>query len=181
MFSRILVALDGSKLAECAIAPACEIARKFANDLIVLRVIGVARQAAVPAGAGSPQPDLQSVEAEFEREAAQDYLRDIQARFLSAGVKVKAEVVMGEPATAIKAMAEDQNVDLIVMSTHGRSGILRLLYGSVAEAVLRGAHTPLLLIPVNGGGVIAGNSHSSPQVDDVCHYNQHSHIPIIQA
>ena len=159
MFSRILVALDGSNLAECAIAPACEIARKFASHVIVLRVIWVARHATVSAGAGSPHPDLQSVEAEFEREAAQDYLGDIQARFLHSGVNVQAEVAVGEPATAIKAMAGEKCVDLIIMSTHGRSGILRLLYGSVAEAVLRGAHTPLLLIPVNGGGVMGGNSH----------------------
>jgi nucleotide-binding universal stress UspA family protein len=50
----------------------------------------------------------------------------------------------------IKTVAEAHNVSLIVMSTHGRSGLLRLLYGSVAEAVLRGAHTPLMLIPIKG-------------------------------
>jgi nucleotide-binding universal stress UspA family protein len=55
--------------------------------------------------------------------------------------------LVGAPPELILDTAKAENVDLIVMSTHGRSGLNRLLYGSVAEAVLRGAHLPVLLIP----------------------------------
>jgi nucleotide-binding universal stress UspA family protein len=63
------------------------------------------------------------------------------------GIPVRTRVLAGVAPELIVATAAEEPVDLIVMSTHGRAGLTRLLYGSVAEAVLRGAHTPVLLIP----------------------------------
>ena len=56
-------------------------------------------------------------------------------------------MLSGTPPEVIVNFAREQSIDLIVMSTHGRSGFSRLIYGSVAEAVLRGAHLPIMLIP----------------------------------
>jgi nucleotide-binding universal stress UspA family protein len=156
MFGKILVALDGSQLAECALAPALVLAAKFGSHVILLQVVVAAAHAALAADTESPYPNDNGSATQFHCEEAEDYLRGIQASYRGSGLNLQVEVAAGEPAMAITALAAAQNVDLIVMSTHGRSGIMRLLYGSVAEAVLRGAHTPLLLVPITGRPAIEG-------------------------
>jgi nucleotide-binding universal stress UspA family protein len=69
-------------------------------------------------------------------------------KMLGSGVSVRTEVVSGAPPDVILDVADAEHVDLVVMSTHGRSGLGRLVYGSVAESVLRGSRIPVLLIPV---------------------------------
>jgi nucleotide-binding universal stress UspA family protein len=82
------------------------------------------------------------------QESAEAYLDGIRCRWLQAGVPIRTQVFSGTPPELIVAVAKEQAVDMIVMSTHGRSGFSRLVYGSVAEAVLRGAHLPVLMIPI---------------------------------
>jgi nucleotide-binding universal stress UspA family protein len=145
MFKKVLVALDGSELAARALKPAYEIAEKSGGEIILLRV-ALAQQVVVsPISAGALYADDSLKRDQEESEA---YLQAIRMQELGRGVPTRIEVVAGSPPELILDVAEANGVDLIVMSTHGRSGLSRLLYGSVAESVLRGARVPLLLIPI---------------------------------
>ena len=146
MFKRILVTLDGSDLAQQALEPAFEIARKFGGEVILLRVaIAEPQLVALPAFGEAPLPDYA---LQRDREEAEAYLHGLKLEWYSRGAPIHTEIITGNPAEMILDVAEVDEADLIVMSTHGRSGLSRLIYGSVAESVLRGARAPVLLIPV---------------------------------
>lgn len=144
-FHRILLPVDGSPLAEKAIPWARRIGGVYDASYIVLR--------AVP-----PVMDLQSpylphtIEQTHEvleegREAAEEYLRDLEAGLNGKKLQVTTELeVPVRPATAILHYADRHPIDLIALATHGRSGLKRALLGSVADKVLRGAHVPVLLV-----------------------------------
>ena len=145
MFKKVMVPLDGSELAEQALAPACRIAEKFGGELLLVRVVTaehslptLAYRAARPDGSATQLPRADVDEAEA-------YLTNLKVPAM--GVPVRTLVLSGAPPELIIATAAESGVDLIVMSTHGRAGLMRLLYGSVAEAVLRGASVPVLLMP----------------------------------
>ncbi|MBI2217725.1 MAG: universal stress protein [Candidatus Rokubacteria bacterium] len=142
---KILVPLDGSALAEAALSRAVDIVRDCPTaSLLLLR----AAEAPVLAG-GDP------VEAQVEvvREA-EEYLEQVAARARAEGApEVSTSVWYGPPAPAIVEAAEIAKADMIVMSTHGRSGLGRLFLGSVAESVLRATHTPILLLRPAGAPV----------------------------
>ncbi|MEK7277617.1 MAG: universal stress protein [Chloroflexota bacterium] len=148
MFKKILLALDGSEFSERAIGPALEIATKFGAEIVLLRVITVEEDAPISVGLSLRQQEIRPDYTRRYREEAEGYLHGIKTRRLGSGVEVRIQAALGEPAEVIVATARAEGADLIVMSTHGRSGLTRLLYGSVAEAVLRGANVPLLLIPI---------------------------------
>ncbi len=149
MFNKILVPLDGSALAERALEPAIRLARQFGGEITLLRVV-VPEPVLVALPGLSPRPyDVYDAELRRDQEEAGAYLSGLKLQWHGAGVAIHAEVLSGTPAEMIVDVAQGRAVDLIVMSTHGRSGVNRLLYGSVAEAVLRGAHLPILLIPLD--------------------------------
>jgi nucleotide-binding universal stress UspA family protein len=104
----------------------------------------------VVAGAGTGPEYLQLRDMREQRNLAESeaYLRGVQARWEATGVPVTTRVAVGAAPEMIVQEAAQCDAELIVMSTHGRSGLSRFLYGSVAEAVLRGSRLPLLLIPV---------------------------------
>lgn len=135
---KVLVPLDGSPLAEAALPKALELVKDSRGASLLLL-----RAAEAPVlGAGDPV----AAQVEVVREA-EDYLAAIAARLRAAGLHdVSTSVWYGPPAPAIVEAAEIAKVDLIVMSTHGRSGLGRLFLGSVAESVLRGTHIPILLL-----------------------------------
>ena len=133
----ILVPLDGSSLAEAALTPAMEIARESGGRLVLLR-------AAV--GHRGPMADPTDAQVEAVREAEQ-YLAEAKARVATAGVAdAETSVWYGPPVEAIVEAARFRKADLIVMSSHGRSGLGRLVLGSIAESVLRSTSVPILLI-----------------------------------
>ncbi|MBI2199597.1 MAG: universal stress protein [Candidatus Rokubacteria bacterium] len=138
---RILVPLDGSLLAEGAIQTAAGLARESGAALVLLR----AAEAHTLPGA-----DPTDAQVAVVREA-EEYLTAVAARLGEEGIKgVETSVWYGSPATAIIEAARLQKGDLIVMTTHGRSGLGRLILGSVAESVLRGTTTPILLLRAPG-------------------------------
>lgn len=143
MYKRILVPLDGSELAEQALPHAAEIARRFEGSLWLIRVSLALEYVQGPGGTVAPYSDIV---LEREREAATQYLGRISARLGRPGLRLITEVLNGPVAEAIIDYAREQTIDLIVMSTHGRSGLSRWVYGSVADKVLRGAHCPTLII-----------------------------------
>ncbi len=147
MFESILVSLDGSALAEQALAPAFTIAAQFGATVLLLRVVVPERPVLhqpplVPPPFGADAETLRSQVRE-----AHDYLTRLELPLPRSGLLVHTRVLVGAPPASIVATATDSTIDLIVMSTHGRTGLTRLLYGSVAEAVLRGSPVPVLMIP----------------------------------
>jgi nucleotide-binding universal stress UspA family protein len=144
MFARILVPLDGSALAEQALAPAGRIADKFGSELLLLRV--VAPERSIPSLQHlAVRSDGEPAAARTLMDEAEAYLTGLRQPTLAGPIHTR--VLCGAAPELIIATAAECGADLIVMSTHGRAGLLRLLYGSVAEAVLRGATVPVLLVP----------------------------------
>jgi nucleotide-binding universal stress UspA family protein len=136
----IVVPLDGSELAERALGPARHLARAIGAALVLIRVV-----AARP-------PDGRSLQA-AQIDAAERYLCAVADRLRADGARhVIVEAVAGDPAEAILAQTALWRAELIAIATHGRGGLDRLLHGSVADAVVRGARVPVLLIPVRGDG-----------------------------
>jgi len=145
MFKKILVTLDGSALAERALKPAFEMAEKFHSEVILLRVPLAQQYVAMPSGNGA----LMTQEVlDRDRADTEAYLRAMHTQWRGLAPLLRTEAIAGEPASIILDVARTETVDVIVMCTHGRSGLSRLLYGSVAESVLRGASVPVLLIPM---------------------------------
>jgi len=135
--TKILVPLDGSTLAEAALPRALELATASGAPLVLLR----ATQARAFPGADPIEAQLEAVR---ESEA---YLVEVAARLEALGARdVRRAVWYGAPAPAIIDAAAFNQADLIVMTTHGRSGLGRLVMGSVAESVLRGTRVPILLL-----------------------------------
>jgi nucleotide-binding universal stress UspA family protein len=141
---KILVPLDGSDLAEAAIANALQMAGSNASTLMLLR----AAEARV-------LPGVDPINAQIEVvQEAEAYLATVKAKLERDGVqRIQTNVWYGPAAPAIIEAARVQKADLIVMSTHGRSGLGRLVFGSVAESVLRGTTCPILLIRPSGAPV----------------------------
>lgn len=134
---KILVPLDGSALAESAIATAVEMARSGLATLMLVRAVEAHTL---------PGADPTDAQVEVVREA-EAYLAGVADRLKQQGVKnVQTSVWYGPAASAIVDAARLRKADLIVMTTHGRSGLGRLILGSVAESVLRGTTTPILLL-----------------------------------
>jgi len=149
-FRHVLVALDGSGLAESAVAPAAAFARSFGARVTLLRAIRPVSMPGLAAMSDEVPPDPAVVEN--QREAAEAYLDSVAGRLRDAGVPTDTRVVMGEePAPAIvHATRPDLEpgvppVDLIVMGTRCRGRILRALVSSVSDEVLHNAPIPLLL------------------------------------
>lgn len=140
MYKKILIPLDKSFGTEAVLKVAADLAR--ANNS-VLRLLHVApRPAAVMAdGRMIAYADQESDRLQYEAEV---YLREAAHRL--AGFPVEYAVRFGDPAEEIIEEARESGADLIAMATHGRTGVARLLLGSVAEAVLRRSEVPVLLV-----------------------------------
>jgi nucleotide-binding universal stress UspA family protein len=81
-----------------------------------------------------------------EAEDARSYLRRIAETFDGSGIEVETEMVEGDPEWVIEHQAKELNASLIVMASHGRSGLARLLHGSVSDEVVRGSSVPIMLV-----------------------------------
>jgi nucleotide-binding universal stress UspA family protein len=140
MHKRVLVPLDGSALAEQALPYAVAQAERFRSELILLRAV---RSSLI--GNGLSLAELGWVQ-EHACEWARDYLESIATQVRTRGIPVRL-VVSRDPAhEAITQYAETNDVDLIVICSRGESGPSRWLMGSVADRVVRGATTPVLLV-----------------------------------
>lgn len=142
MFKRILIPLDGSQFAEGALPHARMLAECGGGEIELLRV-AVHPSSYVYVSDPAALADLY----DSDRAHCEDYLNKVAGQVRDAShVKVTTAVLEGIVADAVLDYAEDTDADLIVMSTHGRSGMERWLLGSVAEKVVRGAKMPVLLV-----------------------------------
>jgi nucleotide-binding universal stress UspA family protein len=141
MYKKILVPLDGSALAERAIIHAAEIARGTGAELILLEVVQVPLGKVPEAGRSEEEKSIQEVAAQ-----AKAYLNMIASRVSKEGVKVRTVILEGAADGAILGFAHDEDVDILVMSTHGRTGLSKALMGSVAEKVMLTTKRPVMLV-----------------------------------
>ncbi len=142
MFKRILVPLDGSQLAELALPYAETLAGAFDSEVALTHVCEVAEK------------DYRHMHQLYLEETAKTVGNRIKRA--SSAARVKAVVLDGEPATQIMSFAQDNDVSLTIMVTHGRSGIMAWALGSVGNKVLQRVSTPLLLIRAKGDAAKAG-------------------------
>lgn len=144
---RILVPLDGSELAEQALEPAMALAATVNSEVYLLRVV-VGREpmpeSLTPAGE-QMEAALGAADAR-ESSEAETYLQQVYHRYNNQHLFFDVMHTNGDVADTIINYADQKNFDLIVMSSHGRSGIGRWLHGSVAEKVLRGANCATLIV-----------------------------------
>ncbi|TRZ76084.1 MAG: universal stress protein [Deltaproteobacteria bacterium] len=144
MYQKVLVPLDSSELAEAALPQVRNLAAGgFIGEVILLSVIEIDLMGIPSTRTGViDYPAL--VKTHFNR--SQEYLEKIRSDLSSGGINVKTEALEGRPAQTIVNYAEANGVDLIVIATHGYSGMKRLMFGSVALRVLHDSHAPVLLI-----------------------------------
>ena len=141
MYERILVPLDGSALAERAIRHAQEIGGGTQSEILLMQAVNFPLPV-VPEAVLVPDDKWL---AEAMKEAAR-YLEEVAAPLREAGMRVRTLLDERPPADAILHVAEREEVDLIVMSTHGRGGLSRMLMGSVAESVFRATSRTVMLV-----------------------------------
>jgi nucleotide-binding universal stress UspA family protein len=162
MLKRILVPLDGSPLAESALAVAARVVQASDGTIVLLRVIGVPTTY-TPYIYGpdmAQSPSLAQELLDTEQENAEKYLAEIARLDILAGIKVEPTVMPGTAGMAILDSAKEEHVDLIVMSSHGETGFKRLALGSVAQHVSR--HSPVPVLVLRGDGSAPTSAFPDP-------------------
>ncbi len=150
LINRIIVALDGSALGEAALPFIGLLASRVKADVLLLNVVSPALPTmateAYYAGYNNELIDAQQAES-------QAYLKTVAAKFSEEGVNVNYQVLVGITSEKILEAVSQEKVNLIAMSTHGRTGISRWVYGSIAGKILSAATVPVLLVRASGMGV----------------------------
>ncbi len=153
MYDRILVPLDGSKMGEAAL-PYVEglVAKLSPGTKVEVTLLRVASSLShyIVAGGEAVQVPYTEKEIEQLKKNAADYLNKAGEGLRKKGAIVKIVVGAGRAAEEILKATDEIKADLVVMSTHGRSGLSRWAFGSVADRVLRAGKTPLLMVRVSG-------------------------------
>jgi nucleotide-binding universal stress UspA family protein len=152
MFKRLLVPLDGSELAERAISVAARIARASGGTIVFVHVV----LPPVEFGTYTPERRVALKPGAFEARLAEaeKYLRDITIIYapVLAGIETETNIATGAAAPEIFSTAQLEKVDLIVMCSHGETGLKRWVFGSVAQEAVR--HSPAPVLVLNGHGTL---------------------------
>lgn len=160
MYSKIVVPLDGSKLAESVLPHVEVLAQGCATEVITLisvteHIVGSQHLVgyAQPIGPLPPPQTITSIPVSLGRkqQQAERYLTRIANRLRKKGLKVVTAVGIGRPAEEIVKYAVENGSDLIAMASHGRSGLSRWALGSVADKVLRSSPIPVLIVKIGSG------------------------------
>ncbi len=147
-YQHILVPLDGSDLAEAALRDAISMAQLNNGRLTLLEVVSPLDHMMMETAAISAADYIN-----HQKTYAENYLAQVYQAYETDSVPMETAVTIGKPGEAIIDYAKKHDIDLIVMATHGRSGVARWMYGSVADKVLRGAEQPVLLVRNRPNGV----------------------------
>lgn len=153
MYEKIMVPLDGSELAECVL-PHVE---GFIKGCHVSNVVFVRVVEPITAPVGNVYVGREeSRERESTRKSAvKDYLNQIVDRLKHEGTELHSEVLVGRVADSLADYTEKNDIDLILIATHGRSGVTRWVRGSIADKILRYSNVPVLMVRAPGtkGGI----------------------------
>jgi nucleotide-binding universal stress UspA family protein len=153
MYNKIMVPLDGSELAECvlphvqAITSGCKIA-----TVVFVRVVDPAKMSAILPAQGELgyQEKNRREEEEHRIKIAEDYLKKMVEDTAFENAEIQYEVLEGKVAETLADWAENNNVDLIIIASHGRSGISRWMMGSVAHRILHSVRAPVFMVRAPG-------------------------------
>ena len=147
MFEKILVCLDGSNLSEQILPFAEAQALKFNSRVILFRVVTISSNSIVQAGATYQDAKDHADQAQNDFAKATVYLENVTRSLQAKGIQSQVEVVKAPSVgKAILDYAENNHVDLIAIATHGHSGLGHLVFGNVAEHVLKQSGLPMLVI-----------------------------------
>ncbi len=158
VFKRVLVPLDGSRLSSRALPYAVEIASKFAAGIHLVRIvrpaIPVTASTGMTTSPAAVEVAMEGALIEDRRNAARarKYLKRKLRELRSARNNISYQVVIGDPARSIIDIANDDEIDLVVMTTHGASGLKRAIMGSVADRVIRESGKPVMVIRPQSAG-----------------------------
>ncbi len=143
MYNKILVPLDGSKRAEAVLPHAEEMAKRYGAGIIFLSV-----EELYVMLEWDEVVDLAKCHEKFDtrKKAAESYLAQLKTEFRDKGIQADARVVHGPVVKSILTVAEEMDVDIIVMASHGLSGLPRTFYGSITAGVLQKIDRPLMII-----------------------------------
>jgi nucleotide-binding universal stress UspA family protein len=154
MYKKIMVPLDGSELAECVL-PHVEafIEGCHANHFVFVRVVEPA--ATFYSGDYPISPEVMKERETAEEKIARDYLDQVVRRLEHENIELLSEVLVGNVADSLADYSEINEFDLILIATHGRTGVSRWVRGSIADKVLRSSHIPVLMVraPGSEGGI----------------------------
>jgi nucleotide-binding universal stress UspA family protein len=169
MFNHLLVPLDGSELAEAVLPMVLAIAERFESEITLLRVVHPPHFAST----GHNFAELYVSMSQDMHHEATAYTEAKQRELVTAGFKINTRVVEGEfVADTILDVADELGIEAIAMSTHGRGGIRRWVFGSVADKVLQHATVPILLVRAQPEEVIQPvNLPSIESVEDIRAHN----------
>jgi len=148
MLNKALVPLDGSKESEAAIPYIEELVSRLKGEVVLLQVVAQAYRVIT---GGEERVQIPYTEEEMEplRASAGDYLKKVAGELEGKGITTRSKIRVGTAAEEIIKLADELHVDMVAMSTHGRSGVSRWAFGSVADKVLHAGNTPLLLVRVS--------------------------------
>jgi nucleotide-binding universal stress UspA family protein len=139
MFQRILIPLDGSSLAECVLPHAVAVARPNNAEIMLLRVLD-------PVGAATRPRHVDPLDWQIRKAEAESYLKGLAARFEAAGIKAEMVVLEGNAAESVIESAQAHEVNLIILSSHGQSGISGWNVSSVVQKVIMRARTSVMIV-----------------------------------
>jgi nucleotide-binding universal stress UspA family protein len=149
--NKVLVPLDGSKESEAVIPYIEDLASRLGAEVTFLQVVAVLYHVYVSGDAPAQVPYTEE-EMKPLKASAKSYLEKVSSGLKGKGVTTKHEVRVGGAGHEIIKLADEINADVVAMSTHGRSGVGRWVFGSVAEKVVRSGNTPVLLVRTPGAG-----------------------------
>jgi nucleotide-binding universal stress UspA family protein len=144
MYRKIMVPLDGSELAECVL-PHIEAIAQLSKESVELVHVIEPLELPTRGGIALSIDDLKQIELHAKNDA-ESYLRGIVERLKLAGIKAHSKLLTGKAADSLVDYIHKSNFDLLIMATHGRSGISRWIWGSVAEKILHSSSIPVLLV-----------------------------------
>jgi nucleotide-binding universal stress UspA family protein len=148
----ILVALDGSELAETAIPVAHDLARACDGRLHLARCFVISEDYGIAGPPPADQPKRSGGQHRLEEyKRCEQYLHAIAER-IGKDVQIDYSVLHGDAADCLSELASTLPADVLVMTTHGRGGVKRLVLGSVADAMVRRLEVPILMVPAAAGG-----------------------------
>jgi nucleotide-binding universal stress UspA family protein len=142
MYKQILVPLDGSELAETALPHAESLATKYNANLVLLSVV----TPPVITGRGAKAMELFEEQIDSLMEDAEQYLKKLGDQLAEKHIKTQRIVKLGSVVKNIIDFANDTSVDLVLIASHGRSGLGRFFFGSVAAGILNRIDQPLMVI-----------------------------------
>ena len=146
MFKKILVPLDGSQLSEFALNPALALAKANKAELILMSAMMEKEMVQVDEYSDASTPPISPLDTLPMRVRMENYLDSIAETRAGIGVPMRTMVLEGDAASCVVETAVSEQADLIIMGTHGRSGVSRFLLGSVTQKVWRHAHCPVMAI-----------------------------------